>query len=138
MAGEVENPDPWDLDTTLLKMAEKRAHVDATLRACAASGLFTQDIEDQVRPPAPVEPAPEPRRTLRDVVEAEAIEVAERIRTTVRNLQIEHPALGASEIITVSIGVAAISDGVGPGNAIEHADQQLFAAKKGGRDRVSA
>jgi len=57
--GDIENPDPWDLDTTLLKMAEKRAHVDATLRATAASGLFTQDIEDQprVEPPLP-EPPP--------------------------------------------------------------------------------
>lgn len=44
--GDIENPDPYDLDTTLLKMAEKRAHVDATLRATAASGLFTQDVED--------------------------------------------------------------------------------------------
>jgi hypothetical protein len=50
--GDVENPDPWDLGTTLLKMAEKRAFVDATLRATAASGLFTQDMEDQ-RPPDP-------------------------------------------------------------------------------------
>jgi hypothetical protein len=54
--GDVENPDPWDLDTTLLKMAEKRAFVDATLRATAASGLFTQDVEDQPRDEAP--PAP--------------------------------------------------------------------------------
>lgn len=44
--GDVENPDPWDLAVTLLKMAEKRAHVDATLRATATSGLFTQDVED--------------------------------------------------------------------------------------------
>lgn len=64
-----ENPDPWDLDTTLLKMAEKRAHVDATLRATAASGLFTQDIEDAPQA-QPVEEAPvvTPPRTLRDVV----------------------------------------------------------------------
>src|SRR3990167_4495170 len=59
--GDIENPDPWDLDTTLLKMAEKRAHVDATLRATAASGLFTQDIEDQPRPEAPL---PEPPPTI--------------------------------------------------------------------------
>lgn len=66
--GYIENPDPWDLDTTLLKMAEKRAHVDATLRATAASGLFTQDVEDEPATttetpatPAPVaEPTPEP------------------------------------------------------------------------------
>lgn len=55
VVGDIENPDPWDLDTTLLKMAEKRAHVDATLRGTAASGLFTQDIEDA----RPQEPAPD-------------------------------------------------------------------------------
>ena len=44
--GVVENPDPHDLDNTLLKMAEKRALVAATLLAHAASGIFTQDLED--------------------------------------------------------------------------------------------
>lgn len=44
--GDVENPDPFDLAVTLMKMAEKRAHVDATLRATGTSGLFTQDVED--------------------------------------------------------------------------------------------
>jgi hypothetical protein len=53
--GEVENPDPWDLDNTLLKMSEKRAFVDGTLRATATSGLFTQDVEDMVdAPSAPI------------------------------------------------------------------------------------
>jgi hypothetical protein len=38
----------YDLGVTLAKMAEKRAHVDATLRATATSGLFTQDVvEDE-------------------------------------------------------------------------------------------
>ncbi len=54
MLEQVENTDPFDLANTLVKMAEKRAHVDATLRATATSGLFTQDMEDQ-----------EPRRVTR-------------------------------------------------------------------------
>jgi len=66
--GDIENPDPWDLDTTLLKMAEKRAHVDATLRATAASGLFTQDIED-LRTPGADEPPPMPEPTIVEAVE---------------------------------------------------------------------
>lgn len=44
--GKVINPDPDDADNTLLKMAEKRAQIDATLRTTATSGLFTQDVED--------------------------------------------------------------------------------------------
>ena len=46
-AQQIENEDPLDLDNTLLKMARKRAYIDATLTAHAASGLFTQDVEDQ-------------------------------------------------------------------------------------------
>lgn len=37
----------WDLDVTLLKMAEKRAFVDAVLRATASSSLFTQDVAEE-------------------------------------------------------------------------------------------
>ena|ERR1035437_6551915 len=46
--GRIENPDPWDLANTLLKMSIKRAHVDSILRTTAASGIFTQDVEDNV------------------------------------------------------------------------------------------
>lgn len=45
-AGQVENPDPYDVENTLFKMAKKRAYIDATLNATATSGLFTQDLED--------------------------------------------------------------------------------------------
>lgn len=45
--GTTENPDPFELDNTILKMAKKRAYNDATLTAHAASGIFTQDLEPQ-------------------------------------------------------------------------------------------
>lgn len=63
--GDVENADPWDLENTILKMAEKRAFVDVTLRATASSGIFTQDVEDEVQPDAPPPPkeAPHPPQT---------------------------------------------------------------------------
>lgn len=41
--------DAHDLGNTLMKMAEKRAFVDATLRATATSGLFTQDVAEDPR-----------------------------------------------------------------------------------------
>lgn len=44
--GIVENPDPYDVENTLIKMAKKRAQIDGTLNATATSGLFTQDLED--------------------------------------------------------------------------------------------
>lgn len=44
--GRAENPDIADQYNTVLKMAKKRALVDATLTATAASDIFTQDVED--------------------------------------------------------------------------------------------
>jgi hypothetical protein len=49
--GQVQNPDPFDAENTIFKMAKKRAKIDATLDATATSGLFTQDVEDDPPPP---------------------------------------------------------------------------------------
>lgn len=47
MIGEKQEHDnPADYYNTVLKMAKKRAHVDAILTATAASDIFTQDVED--------------------------------------------------------------------------------------------
>jgi hypothetical protein len=40
-----------DSKNTILKMAKKRAYVDATLSACRLSAFFTQDAEDMAPPP---------------------------------------------------------------------------------------
>lgn len=45
-AERVEHPDIADTFNTILKMAKKRAHVDAVLTATAASDIFAQDLED--------------------------------------------------------------------------------------------
>jgi len=68
VAGTVDNPDPYDVENTLFKMAKKRSYVDATLNATATSGLFAQDLEDMVederpaaqQPQRPPAPAPQP------------------------------------------------------------------------------
>ena len=57
----VENPDLADSYNTVLKMAKKRAHVDATLTATAASDIFTQDMEESV-PFVGTTPSPEKMR----------------------------------------------------------------------------
>jgi hypothetical protein len=41
-----KNQDAANIANTILKMAKKRALVDATLSATRASGMFTQDLED--------------------------------------------------------------------------------------------
>lgn len=43
---QIENADPADQQNTLIKMANKRAFVDAVLKATGASRKFTQDMED--------------------------------------------------------------------------------------------
>ena len=55
-----EHDNPADYYNTILKMAKKRAHVDAILTATAASDIFTQDVEDmpEVIPGAKKESAP--------------------------------------------------------------------------------
>lgn len=42
----IPNPDTADIANTILKMAKKRAYIDATLTVAAASEFFGQDIED--------------------------------------------------------------------------------------------
>lgn len=42
----IENDDVYSLINTILKMAKKRALVDAALSATRSSGIFTQDVED--------------------------------------------------------------------------------------------
>jgi len=46
IVGKVENPDIADTYNTVIKMSKKRAYVDATITACAASDIFSQDAED--------------------------------------------------------------------------------------------
>lgn len=59
--GRVEHDNPADYYNTCLKMGKKRAFLDATLCATAASDLFNQDIEDMVEngvaPAAPSSPS---------------------------------------------------------------------------------
>jgi hypothetical protein len=47
ITGKVENPDIADCYNTVLKISKKRAYVDATITATAASDIFTQDAEDE-------------------------------------------------------------------------------------------
>lgn len=46
VVGRVPNDDIATIKNTILKMANKRAKIDATLGATRSSGIFTQDMED--------------------------------------------------------------------------------------------
>lgn len=75
--GDVENPDPFDLENGLTKVAKKRAFIDATLTATATSDLFAQDVEDSGPDPEHYEPEPErkPERKKATAPEAPAAAV---------------------------------------------------------------
>jgi diguanylate cyclase (GGDEF)-like protein len=68
---------------------------------------------------------------------ATAGSVAERIRVAVAGLAQNHPASPAGHL-TVSLGVACERPGETVGDLIRRADQNLYAAKESGRDRVVA
>jgi hypothetical protein len=55
--GEIDNPDLPDLWNTVVKMAEKRARIDAVLAVTGASALFTQDMDDEAEPASDAAPA---------------------------------------------------------------------------------
>lgn len=58
----VENPDIADAYNTVLKMAKKRAQIDATLTATGASDIFAQDLEDLAEAAANIKPTPAPAK----------------------------------------------------------------------------
>jgi diguanylate cyclase (GGDEF)-like protein len=75
---------------------------------------------------------------LPDTDPAGAQWVADSIRNTVRDRDIEHADSPVSARVTVSIGVASVipaTDG-SPDELIEFADEGLYAAKTEGRDRI--
>jgi len=67
-----------------------------------------------------------------------ACAVAERIRERVSALQLPHPRSSVSRHVSVSIGVVSVkcSEGQSPSEVVRMADQDLYAAKKAGRNRV--
>lgn len=72
---------------------------------------------------------------------AEAMVVAERVRTALQQLARPHAASPTHSIVTVSIGVASLRPGRDEGSPqrlIAQADAALYSAKSGGRNRVVA
>lgn len=67
---KVETDNPSDSFNTVLKMAKKRALVDAVLTATAASDIFTQDLEDIAANIAKITPAVPAASTI---IEAEEV-----------------------------------------------------------------
>jgi diguanylate cyclase (GGDEF)-like protein len=77
---------------------------------------------------------------LHDSTGVTAVSIAQRLSVQVR-IGVAHPA-GAGRMVTVSGGVAPVQDGFEPeaelSLALTSADELLYAAKRGGRDRIVA
>ena len=72
---------------------------------------------------------------LRNPAPGVALEIGERIRTTVRELDLID--FGVTDRISVSVGVATgLASGEPISEIVERADRALYAAKRTGRDRV--
>lgn len=66
-----ENPDIADTYNTVLKMAKKRAYVDAVITATGCSDMFTQDVEDFIEEPPIMEvkkeqEQPKPKQEIKE------------------------------------------------------------------------
>lgn len=88
---EVDNP--HDARNTVLKMAKKRALVDAILTRTAAGSVFTQDLEDQdpqdigdgnaqSRQSTPTQQSPKPQQPKAGDVETKGVRIAEVVEKT--------------------------------------------------------
>lgn len=65
------------------------------------------------------------------------LQLGEAIRRAVEELEIEHRG-SPTGLVTVSVGTATTGDTFDPAHLIELADQALYRAKQGGRNRVEA
>lgn len=62
--GKVDHDNPADFYNTCLKMAKKRAHVDAIITATACSDIFTQDVEEMVEAANATQSPPSTQTTI--------------------------------------------------------------------------
>ena len=75
---------------------------------------------------------------LHDTTQAHAVEVADQLLEAVRGLGIPHQDSSAASVLTVSVGVACVQPVARRNSAglLQLADQALYAAKDGGRNRM--
>jgi hypothetical protein len=101
--GEIDNPDLPDFWNTVVKMAKKRAVVDAILLTTGASAIFTQDVgEGGTVPPVPPAPTqqqpPPPPVALPDAVVEQVITAILATRRSHNWARMQLVALGVVDV----------------------------------------
>lgn len=87
--GRTENEDSASLENTISKMAQKRAHIAATLNATGASRIFTQDIED----------LPQFQAALTVESRVQAVETQPTVATQAPAVERNEPPINAAEAL---------------------------------------
>lgn len=107
--------EPADLANTILKMAKKRALIDAVLTATAASDIFTQDVEDL--PPEYIEGEdgqPAPRQQQKKSPPQKQSQPAGDGKATENQVKLLHAKLKSagktSEEYCAAMGVASVEE----------------------------
>ena len=105
---KVENQDVADVWNTCLKMAKKRAFVDAVKSTTAASDVFTQDVEDFAAPsqPAPRAAAPAQAQPARHVADLSPVRARFKVWCAATGLD---PKQGAATL-AASVDAATMQD----------------------------
>ena len=78
--GRVQNPDLIDQVNTVLKMAKKRALVDAAIALARCSDIFTQDMEDHSEPADHAAGSPQPQQAAGNALPANGQELHRRLQ----------------------------------------------------------
>lgn len=113
--GKAEHDNPADYYNTVLKMAKKRAHVDAVLTATAASDIFTQDIEDMpevinVTPEEPKAPKQKPKKEAKPETKEPEPPTAGQTKKIVEIGANNDPPLSPDEVKQVAVWYYANND----------------------------
>jgi hypothetical protein len=126
--GKVENDDPYTLANTILKMAQKRAHIGATLNATGASRIFTQDIEDMAPVPVAV------RVTVEQALETGELHVAALPDSVIGGLA-RHDLIRLGRALKAECDVLGIADlpRLGP----KPSDDEIRTVLRDVRDRLA-
>jgi hypothetical protein len=106
----IPNDDLCSQANTILKMAKKRAFVDAVITATRSSGLFTQDVEDL---PAEdeVEPEQSPMEEQLDAaIVAEQDKLAALFETDLKRADSEDKVMGVGQLIAQAHAGKKITD----------------------------